>query len=280
MTDLAAIYLGAGNHMARGYYLGSNVVQSTNKTTTTVYRLGYLTKEELEYAIKRINELYRNHVKSEEARLTKKTDEVKKALDTLEISILNNRQLMGKGRHVNIMCEEDRLRTIVQLYSTTHFEEDTDALQQFRQCLIQSSDERTLNSIRMNAEKKKGILDSENIALAQYIRIAEFQSQLSDRIKEYFQEIAHLSDSGNAFAIYEKMKFYCANPDSLDDAHALFDRLAERTDADAYFVMGNCYREGIAVKQNNESAGYYYYNAWINGSKEARTKLDELGMGM
>jgi len=110
--------------------------------------------------------------------------------------------------------------------------------------------------------------------LAQSLRLAEYQSLLGEPVREYLAGMTALVKSGNVFAMYEKMKFYASNSDSLSDAKALFAAIEKRGDGDALLILGRCFREGVGVEQNHDMAKYYFYNAWQRGSEVAKSELE------
>jgi TPR repeat protein len=73
-----------------------------------------------------------------------------------------------------------------------------------------------------------------------------------------------------------RCKFPTYSPDCYDDALAIFNSLQKTVDADALFITGKCYQEGLVVERNAGLAQYYFYNAALQGSKDANTALNAI----
>ena len=95
--------------------------------------------------------------------------------------------------------------------------------------------------------------------------------------EEEVERIKKLMEKGNAYAYYQLAGFYergvYSMPQDRAKANDLLLKAGELGCAEAYYNLGNSYREGMGVDINTKKAKHYYELAAMNGDVDARYNL-------
>ncbi len=282
LTDIAALYLGCGFYYDFGSDLRSKVSREMNRKgetiiTTTTSRLGYLRKHEFEFACTEITRIRTNHEQAVRKARLQYREKAEAHLSGYASALKKNGELLILVRNLKLICEKQRFNMLTEIFMRGQTEANTSVQQAFHVRLQKNMSLAELKLLCEEIQSKAAQLERDNEYLAQCQRIGSYQSMLGAEIHAYVAGIAALADNGNMFAMYEKLKFYTACPDSMDDAGFVFDSIVSRGGAEALYLTGKCYQEGVSVEKSIDMAKYYYYNAWLNGSDNAKAAMEELG---
>lgn len=266
LTDLTAIWLGGGNYLKRGYFF-RNV------------RLGYLTEEEFDYALKLIVQKHQQHEKKER--------EAKEQLDIRRQNLLHqahqeldvSRQYKRLFEPPQLICEPETVNRIKQF---TEVQQARYQALESRCIQVKEMHAKTVASIQalerqLNCIESavKDLADANN-ALKPFLTVKLEQEAFSTEIRKYLQGMFSLADSGNPFGMLEKLKFYSMFKSQKEDASLVFHRLERQTDRDSIYALGKCYQKGIFVKQDFGLAAYHLETAASLGSAAAEQELSKL----
>ena len=94
----------------------------------------------------------------------------------------------------------------------------------------------------------------------------------------YYAAACEHAQSGNVFAQFEMLQFYHAHPSTIasEEARFLIAKLEKSDAADAHYLLGRCWNEGICVPINQNTAIRCWVQAAGLGSEQAEQALREL----
>lgn len=259
LTDLTALYLGGDGYYKRNY----DIKRFSN------LQPGYLTYDELHYAIERICELRKEKEKKiHQLNLTNKASfEDAKSLSDKVIAL--EKQLCFD----NVICEPETIQKVFHIYADLKEKSDS----YFSVCsktLYNSLP--TISEInRIEAQKKeqKNKVESLYKELKKYVELIEEQKVYSPTVYDYLKNISRLAGEGNVFCLFEKLKFYCLSSKTMDDAKIIYEKIKHHGTADSLFVLGKCFDEGVYVAQDKEHARELFLLAAKDGSVDAQKKI-------
>jgi len=106
------------------------------------------------------------------------------------------------------------------------------------------------------------------------------RTPLASNHKENNKRIKKLLKNGNAEAFYTLGGYYarglCGLTQDVSKANELHQKAGELGCANAYYNLGQAYREGIGVNIDMKKAKHYYELAAINGEVDARHNLGSM----
>lgn len=262
-TDFAAIYMGGGSYLLRGYF------------RTIGNRVGYLSKLECEEAQKLVLELQARQAKEEADARRQAERRWRQARDTLKalvISIDNERMSLHPGRVVreaSIVAQFQKLWELSEgrLHKAYCLIERTGSAENLKTQDIQKAAE--------DAESLASVLREFDDSLREWKAAETYQACLPESTMQMVQGIGPLVENGNAFAVLEMIRYWNGCQATSMDAGLYYRRLQEAGDGDSICALGLCSREGICTACDEAEARLYFQRAAKLGSVNAIRLLNE-----
>lgn len=94
----------------------------------------------------------------------------------------------------------------------------------------------------------------------------------------YYAAACEHAQSGNVFAQFEMLQFYHAHPSIIasEEAGFLIAKLEKSDAADAHYLLGRCWNEGICIPPDQDTAIRCWVHAAGLGSEQAEQALRKL----
>ena len=262
LTDAAAIYLGGGEYILRGYFPSSS------------YRIGYLRKIEcgiMQSETKKLRDSWTQRLNEERGKAAHLCSDVKKSISNLLNSIGRKREALHPA---NVIREASQATLLYQLWHES--EEWIEKAAKFTRIAdkTEKMDFEELCKRALDGGVFEKHLRSFNDLLTEWLEAEDYQSQLSASVLDTIHGIQPLVEGGNAFAILEMIKFWSLCPATQKDAEVYYQKLLREETADHLCALGICSRQGIHVQRDNELAVQYFTRAAGLGSKDAKALLE------
>lgn len=232
LTDATAIWLGAGQRMERGCFPRSNV------------RIGYLTQDECHYAICETER--RRQTAIDKSETFRKSFEAEAAAQAAVIDMADHMLKM------DALCGEKNLEKLHALKETCRREQRhlSTILTQLEHAMSKDA------YCEMNAQLLQTSLAARK-ALEPVLRVFEVFRPLTmagllldKETYAYYAAACEHAQAGNVFAQFEILRFYHAHPSVIasEEARFLIAKLEKSDAADAHYLLGRCWNEGICVQ--------------------------------
>lgn len=262
LTDAAAVFLGGGSYLMRGYY------------PSRQYRVGYLHKSECEAAGSIRENLIvsdRRKKQTEKAQTAAYIAEKQKKLRTLVNGIV---QMKNSLHFAGIIREASVQNRFYQLWREMDegVMEETELLIKKMTDAADGSDQamRETRDRAAGLEKRlQGFFDE----LSEWQEAENWQKNVPPSVIETVRGVETLAMNGNAFAMLERIRFWAACPHTRRDAEIYMRKLLENENGDALCAAGICYLEGLTVKKDGNMARRYFERAVSRGSRDAAVLL-------
>lgn len=260
LTDVTAIWLGAGQRMERGCFPRANV------------RIGYLTQEECQYAIRETERRRQAAIfKSELFRqpFAKETAAQTAVIDRAE-HVLNMEALCGEENQAILYALKEKCRCkklqLTKIYTQMQHAMSKDAYCEMNQQLL-----RTALAARQEMGPALGAFDT-------FRPLTMEGLQMDQTAYTYYAAACEHARAGNVFSQFEMLRFYNTHPSeiALEEASCLLGKLEKADAADAYYLLGRCWNEGICVTADQNAAVRWWVQAAGRGSEQAERALREL----
>lgn len=260
LTDATAIWLGAGQRMERGCFPRSNV------------QIGYLTQDECHYAICETER--RRQTAIAESESFRKSFETEAAAQSAAID------MAGRMLKMEVLCGNENLEKLRTLKETCRREQShlSTIFTQLEHAMSKNA------YCEMNAQLLQTLLAARK-ALESALRAFEaFQPLtmggllLDKETYAYYVAVCEHAQSGNAFAQFEMLRFYHTHPSAIasEEAQILIAKFERSDVADAHYLLGRCWNEGICVPIDQNTAIRYWVQAAGLGSEQAEQALREM----
>lgn len=260
LTDATAIWLGAGQRMERGCFPRSNV------------RIGYLTQDECHYAICETER--RRQAAIDKSESFRKSFEAEAAAQSAAIN------MAGRMLKMEVLCGEKNQEKLRTLKETCRREQShlSAILTQLEHAMSKDA------YCEMNAQLLQTSLAARK-ALEPALRAFEafrpltMEGLLLDKkTYAYYAAACEHAQSGNIFVQFEMLRFYHAHPSVIasEEAQFLIAKLEMSDTADAHYLLGRCWNEGICVPSDQNTAIRCWVQAAGLGSERAEQTLREL----
>lgn len=260
LTDATAIWLGAGQRMERGCFPRSNV------------QIGYLTQDECHYAICETER--RRQAAIDKSETFRKSFEAEAAAQSAAID------MVGRMLKMEVLCGEKNQEKLRALKETCRREQ-----RHLSTILMQLEHAMSKNAYcEMNAQLLQTSL-AERKALEPALQAFEAFRPLTmagllldKETYAYYAAACEHAQSGNVFAQFEMLRFYHAHPSIIasEEAWFLIAKLEKSDAADAHYLLGRCWNEGICVPINQNTAIRCWVHAAGLGSEQAEQALRKL----
>lgn len=259
-TDVSAIWLGAGERMLRGCFPRANV------------QLGYLTKDECQYAVRETerrrqaaiaeSEAFRQKFAAEAAAQTAGIDMAGRALETEPLCGEENQE---KLLALKEKCRQKQKQLAKILTQLEH------AMSEHAYCEMNALLLQTAQAAREELDPMLG-------AFKAFQALTMKELQIDRETYAYYAAACEHARGGNRFAQFEMLQFYNAHPSALasEEAKYLIGRLEKSDTADAHYLLGRCWNEGICVPADRNAAVRCWVQAAGLGSEQAEQALREL----
>lgn len=263
LTDVAAILLGGGRYILRGYFPSSD------------YRIGYLRRAECEVAKELCDRLFlsqKDRERMEREQLLSERSAKQRALLSLRQTIEQGKNNLHPGR----VIREASIRNRFFL----DWKENDDHLSDAGKLLealtdASKAEPKTLREEIRRMSELENKLKKFSDELYQWQEAEYQQANLPEIALESARGVEALADNGNAFAILERIRFWSAGPATHRDAEISFEMLVKAENADALCAAGVCYLQGLAVEKDPAKAREYLLRAAESGSKDAAKILEK-----
>lgn len=260
LTDATAIWLGAGQRMERGCFPRSNV------------RIGYLTQDECHYAICETER--RRQAAIDKSESFRKSFEAEAAAQSAAIN------MAGRMLKMEVLCGEKNQEKLRTLKETCRREQShlSAILTQLEHAMSKDA------YCEMNAQLLQTSLAARK-ALEPALRAFEafrpltMEGLLLDKkTYAYYAAACEHAQSGNIFVQFEMLRFYHAHPSVIasEEAQFLIAKLEMSDTADAHYLLGRCWNEGICVPSDQNTAIRCWVHAAGLGSEQAEQALRKL----
>jgi len=263
LTDAAAIYLGGGDYILRGYFPPSG------------HRVGYLSKIECELAQQRVAELQASRAKRDaearrqiEAEWSRASDELR----ALAASVENACRTLHPGRVLREQTIQARFHAQWQT-GEAKLREAADALKRIGSGA--ELDNVALGKATDDARALAAPLREFAATLREWGEAEAYQMALPDGALETARGLGPLVEQGNAFAVLERLRFWYGCPATREDAELYYRRLLTGGDGASLCALGICSREGLCVPRDEAEARVYFQRAAALGSPDAQRLLKE-----
>ena len=260
LTDATAIWLGAGQRMESGCFPRSNV------------QIGYLTQDECHYAICETER--RRQAAIDKSETFRKSFEAEAAAQSAAIDMVNHMLKM------EVLCGEKNQEKLRALKETCRREQ-----RHLSTILMQLEHAMSKNAYcEMNAQLLQTSL-AERKALEPALQAFEAFRPLTmagllldKETYAYYAAACEHAQSGNVFAQFEMLQFYHAHPSIIasEEAWFLIAKLEKSDAADAHYLLGRCWNEGICIPPDQDTAIRCWVHAAGLGSEQAERGLREL----
>ena len=260
LTDITAIWLGAGTRMERGCFPRANV------------QIGYLTRNECRYAIDETERRRQAAIAKSEslrpmfmAEAAAQTAAINMADRLLDMEVLCGDENQGKLQSLKECCRHRRK----QISST---------LKQLEYVMSESSCCGMTTELLQAAQKTRAELEPVFRAFEAFRALTMDSLLINSATYAYFATVCEYAQSGNVFSQFEMLQFYNAHPSPIasEEAKFLIDRLEKSDAADAHYLLGRCWNDGICVPQDQNAAIRCWVQAAGLGSEKAELALHGL----
>ena len=260
LTDATAIWLGAGQRMERGCFPRSNV------------QIGYLTQDECHYAICETER--RRQAAIDKSETFRKSFEAEAAAQSAAID------MVGRMLKMEVLCGEKNLEKLRALKEACRRKQ-----RHLSTILTQLEHAMSKNAYcEMNAQLLQTSL-AERKALEPALQAFEAFRPLTmagllldKETYAYYAAACEYAQSGNVFAQFEMLQFYHAHPSIIasEEAWFLIAKLEKSDAADAHYLLGRCWNEGICIPPDQDTAIRCWVHAAGLGSEQAEQALRKL----
>ena len=262
LTDVAAIYMGGGKYILRGYYLPNG------------HRVGYLSQVESEAAQKLVAGIWADRARQEADERRQIEEEWSKAsaeLRALVASIEAKSHALHPGR---VVRESSIQAEFYELWQSGEAKRQQAVGLLNRVSGAKPKDEALRQAID-DARNLAAPLREFQAALNEWEEAETYQASLPDSAMEIVRGIGPLIEQGNAFAMLEMMRLWNGVPATRRDAQVYYRRLLAAGDAQSLCALGICSREGLCAAQSEAEARIYFQRAAALGSPDAKRLLGE-----
>lgn len=262
LTDIAAVYMGFGSYMIKGY---SNIKS----------KLGYLHNDEMYYAHGEIKKLQSSEEIRQDIINDLKTD-IKQRIVNLRTNISVNKSAIQPVSFNIPYNTEGYLKLIYENFNLIQNGEIDKWIVYFSEKV--KNPQLTVSDLRIIQNEIEGYiarLSEYNKAIDKFMLLAEHQLNLSREAISLIKKMHNDALNGDSNSMFMLIKYYLSIPEFLDDARFYFEKLSKSQEVESYCYIGDCYCNGILVKKNLDTARHYYYNAMQMGFPAAKEKFDK-----
>lgn len=260
LTDLTAIWLGAGERMERGCFPRKNV------------QIGYLRKEECHYAIGEAEACRQRAIRKAEALRPRFATEVTMLKDGIDKAgcVLKTEVLCGdKNREKLLVLKrecESKQKQLKRVLTQMEHAMESSAYYEMNEQLLQAA--------RTAREEAKAMLSAFDV----FRPLTMEGVQLEQPTFTYYMEACVHARAGKACSQFEMIQFYSAHPSVIasEEAKNLMDELEASDLPDAQYLLGRCWNEGIFVSADQNAAVRCWVRAAGYGSEQAECALKDL----
>lgn len=260
LTDATAIWLGAGERMLRGCFPRSNI------------QIGYLTKEECQYAVHETER--RRQIATDKSEALRQLFELEAAAQAagidmadraLEMEALCGAENQEKLQALKENCRQKQKQLAKILTQLEH------AMSKHAYCEMNAQ-------LLQTAQTAREELDPMLRALNAFRPLTMEGLQIDAEIYAYYTVVCEYARAGNIFSQFEMLKFYNAHPSELatKEGKYLIDKLEKTDTADAHYLLGCCWNDGICTPIDQNAAIRSWVQAAGLGSEKAERELREL----
>lgn len=276
LTDIAAIYMGGGEYLQRGYFMYKS------------FHVGYLQELECDLICEEIktrrgtNASTNRKQKSQQDEINEKEQVRKQIYDRKREMIIQIEQKMKNLPVLSECVHPNRVIREQSVVTSTH-----DSIVRWKD--LSDEIESMLRKSRTgdviypdNPEKAIELLKTYEKAIDSYVSLLKewqdaekYQSSLSAARIEYVRKIKTMAESGNVFAQLEMVRFWVESPATVCDAIAYYSFFRKNDeDPDSLYASGICCLQGLAVDLDENEGKSLLCKAAALGSKEAAKILD------
>lgn len=260
LTDATAIWLGAGQRMERGCFPRSNV------------QIGYLTQDECHYAICETER--RRQAAIAESESFRKLFETEAAAQSAAID------MAGRMLKMEVLCGNENQEKLHTLKAACRHKQDKLArlLTQLKHAMSKQADCEMNARLLQNALAARKALEPALRPFEAFRPLTMDGLLLDQEAYAYYAAACEHAQSGNVFAQFEMLRFYHAHPSAIasEEAQFLLAKLEKSDAADAQYLLGRCWNEGICVPTDHNAAVRCWVQAAGLGSEQAEQALREL----
>ena len=260
LTDATAIWLGAGQRMERGCFPRSNV------------QIGYLTQDECHYAICETER--RRQAAIDKSETFRKSFEAEAAAQSAAID------MVGRMLKMEVLCGEKNLEKLRALKETCRRKQRhlSTILTQLEHAMSKNAYcEMNAQLLQTSLAERKTLEPA--LQTFEAFRPLTMAGLLLDKeTYAYYAAACEHAQSGNVFAQFEMLQFYHAHPSIIasEEAWFLIAKLEKSDAADAHYLLGRCWNEGICIPPDQDTAIRCWVHAAGLGSEQAERGLREL----
>lgn len=262
-TDTAAIFLGGAGYILRGYFPSS------------AYRLGYLEKAECESVQALCEKMTCVHAENERLEKTNAFSEWCNKRQILSTLTQNIEQCIASLHPADVVREASVQNELYALW------QEIEPLLTEASRLVSSlpnAESASLPALRegiAHSDRLTTRLDAIHNVLSEWYDAQHSQSLLPKAVLDNARGIDALAQSGNAFAVLERIRLWSACPATRRDAQVYYQRLLDDSGANALCALGICHLEGLLSEKNENTAREYFTRAASMGSGDAERLLRE-----
>lgn len=250
LTDVAAIYMGGGEYIRRGYYMYKS------------FRVGYLQHAESEVII--------NEVEQKIKRVTGSRDELLKRID---YKLLNPPDI-SECVHPTRVIRGKMIIAETQRAILSWKDRSDDISKSVRKIKSLPTDWEPMKTIERLEQFEKEI-DAYDQLIRGWKETEEYQTGLSGARMEYIKGIMPMADAKNVYAMLQMVCFWCECPATRRDAEVYYHQFMKNDqDADSLYAAGFCSLYGMAVEKNEQEGRALLCKAAALGSQDAANALN------
>lgn len=260
LTDVTSIWLGGGERIARGYFPSSHI------------QIGYLTKKECQYAISETERRRQAAIASSEAfrqqfiaEAAAQTAVIDMAGRMLSIEALCGAENQEKLHILKTNCRHIQVQLTKILAQLEH------AMSKDAYCEMNAGLLQTALTARESLDPVLGTFET-------FRPLTMDGLQIDKAAYAYHAAVCAHAQAGNIFSQFEMLQFYNAHPSAVasEEAKLLMEKLEGSDIADAHYLLGRCWMEGICVPADQNAAIRHWVQAAGLGSEQAEQALREL----
>ncbi len=260
LTDLTAIWLGAGRRVLRGYFPREKI------------QIGYLKKDECCYAVYETERRRQNAIdKSEKFRsrfvmeADIQTARINQISRVLKMEVLCGEHNQKKLHIYKEICRHYRQQLAKYLAQLKH------AMSEKAYCEMNAQ-------LLQNAQEVRRKLDAVLGMFRAFQPLTMEGLNIDKTTYAYYAALCEHAQKGNASFQFEMLQFYNNHPSAIasEEAKYLISNLEEHDTADAYYLLGCCYNDGICVPVDQNVSIRYWVQAAGLGSEKAEMMLKEV----
>ena len=245
LTDVAAIYMGGGEYVRRGYYMYKS------------FRVGYLQEAESGLVYQEV-EMRKKHISGIREEL----------IERIEHKLLNPPDVSGCVHPKRVIREETVVAATQQAIMQWN-ERYNEIAQSVKKIKSLPLDWEPLRSVEQ-LEKFDKELESYEQLIRGWKEAEEYQTSFSAAKLELINGVLSMAVNKNVFAMLEMIRFWCECSATVRDAEVYYHHLIKNdSDADSLYAAGFCCLYGLVVDQNDQEGRSLLCKAAALGSKEA-----------